>query len=37
MDSLPTQEGACHTSVSPLFIAVGAGIKKGYKTDRVIR
>jgi predicted AlkP superfamily phosphohydrolase/phosphomutase len=26
-----------HTSVSPIFIATGAGIKQGYYTDRVIR
>ena len=26
-----------HTSVSPIFIAAGSGIKKGYKTERVIR
>ena len=29
--------GGNHTSVSPIFIAAGPGIKKGYKTDRVIR
>lgn len=37
MDSLSTQEGAYHTSVSPLFVAAGPGIKSGYTTDRVIR
>ena len=37
MDSLSTQEGACHTSVSPIFVAAGPGIKSGYVTDRVIR
>ena len=26
-----------HTSVSPIFVAAGSGIKKGYYTDRVIR
>lgn len=26
-----------HTSVSPIFVAAGPGIKKGYYTDRVIR
>ena len=26
-----------HTSVSPIFVAAGAGIKKGFYTDRVIR
>ena len=36
-DSLPTQTGYFHTSVSPLFIAAGAGIKAGYTTERVIR
>jgi len=29
--------GGNHTSVSPIFFAAGSGIKKGYKTDRVIR
>ena len=29
--------GGYHTSVSPIFIAAGSGIKKGYYTDRVIR
>lgn len=37
MDSLSTQEGPCHTSVSPIFVAAGPGIKEGYTTDRVIR
>lgn len=37
MDSLSTQEGACHTSVSPLFVAAGPGVKAGYTTERVIR
>ena len=31
-DSLPTQTGFYDTSVSPLFIAAGAGIKEGYTT-----
>ncbi len=35
-DSWPTLEGYCHTSVQPIFIAAGKGIKPGY-TDRVIR
>lgn len=35
-DSLPTFEGHFNTTVAPLFIASGKGIKKGY-TDRVIR
>lgn len=29
--------GGHHTSVSPIFVAAGPGIKQGYKTDRVIR
>lgn len=29
--------GGHHTSVAPIFVAAGPGIKKGYKTDRVIR
>lgn len=37
MDSLSTQEGACHTSVSPIFVAAGPGIKSGFTTNRVIR
>ena len=36
-DSLPTHQGYFNTSVSPLFIAAGTGIKKNYITDRVIR
>ena len=36
-DSLSTTWGCGDTSVSPIFIAAGAGIKKGYKTKRVIR
>lgn len=36
-DSLPTQTGYFHTSVSPIFVAAGKGIKAGYKTERVIR
>lgn len=37
MDSLSTQCGYKDTSVSPLFIAAGSGIKENMKTDRVIR
>ncbi len=37
MDSLSTQKGFFDTSVSPLFVAAGPGIKEGFKTDRVIR
>ena len=36
-DSLSTTEGYFGTSVSPIFFAAGAGIKKGVYTDRVIR
>lgn len=36
-DSLSTFQGANHTSVSPIFIAAGPGIKADYVTDRVIR
>ena len=36
-DALSTTEGYFGTSVSPIFFAAGAGIKQGYKTDRVIR
>lgn len=36
-DSLSTFTGHADTSVSPLFIAAGPGIKKNFYTDRVIR
>ena len=36
-DSLSTTLGECDTSVSPIFIAAGQGLKKGYTTDRYIR
>lgn len=36
-DSLSTQRGFADTSVSPIFIAAGSGIKAGFTTDRVIR
>lgn len=36
-DGLATALGECDTSVSPIFIAAGPGIKKGFYTDRVIR
>lgn len=36
-DSLPTSWGECDTSVSPIFVAAGPGIKKNYTTERVIR
>ena len=37
MDSLSTFEGYFDTSVSPIFVAAGQGIKKGLYTERVIR
>lgn len=37
MDSLSTQKGYFDTSVSPIFVAAGKGIKAGYQTERVIR
>ena len=36
-DSLSTTEGYADTSVGPIFIAAGPGIKENYKTDRWIR
>lgn len=36
-DSLSTYEGYADTSVSPIFLAAGPGIKQGYLTERVIR
>ena len=36
-DCLSTTLGEGHTSVSPIFIASGRGIKPGYYTDRMIR
>ena len=36
-DSLSTFQGEDHTSVSPIFIAAGAGFKSGVYTDRHIR
>lgn len=36
-DSLSTTYGCRNTSVGPIFIAAGTGIKKGFKTDRIIR
>ena len=36
-DSLSTYYGLFDSSVSPIFIAAGAGIKKDFKTERVIR
>ena len=36
-DSLSTQKGYFDTSVSPIFVAAGPGIKKNFVTDRVIK
>lgn len=36
-DSLSTFLGDFHTSVSPIFVAAGPGLKKGFTTERVIR
>lgn len=36
-DSLSTYYGGFDSSVSPIFAAAGAGIKKNFKTERVVR
>lgn len=36
-DGLSTTYGDCETSLSPIFVAAGQGIKQGYITDRWIR
>ena len=36
-DSISTTYGESDTSVSPIFIAAGQGLKEGYETDRIIR
>jgi len=36
-DCLSTTYGLCDTSVSPIFIAAGPGLKEGFKTERIIR
>ncbi len=36
-DGLSTTEGDCETSLSPIFVAAGQGIKQGYTTDRWVR
>ena len=36
-DSISTSEGYFNTSVSPIFVAAGPGIKEGFTTDRTIR
>ena len=36
-DALPTTEGYFGTSVSPIFVAAGPGVKSGYTMERMIR
>ena len=36
-ESLGTCYGESDTSICPIFIMAGPGIKKGFETDRVIR
>ncbi len=36
-DALPMVEGVYDTSVTPIFIAAGQGLKKGYNSQRIIR
>ena len=36
-DCISTVEGYADTSVAPIFIAAGPGLKKGYRTTRIIR
>ena len=36
-DCISTTLGENDTSVSPIFIAAGKGLKQGYETDRIIR
>ena len=36
-DCLSTTLGEADTSVSPIFIAAGKGLKQGFETDRIIR
>ena len=36
-DALPMVEGVYDTSVTPIFIAAGKGLKKGYQSKRIIR
>ena len=36
-DSLSTNRGESYTSVSPIFVAAGSGIKEGFTTSRIIR
>ncbi len=36
-DALSTQYGYADTSVSPIFLAAGLGIKENFRTTRIIR
>ena len=36
-DGLPTACGEGGTTLNPIFIAAGKGIKQGYETERIIR
>lgn len=36
-ESLSTYDGYFDTSISPIFVAAGKGLKKGFTTTRVIR
>ena len=36
-DCISTTYGESDTSVSPIFIAAGQGLKQGYETERIIR
>ena len=36
-DCLTTTYGYANTSVAPIFVAAGKGLKESYTTDRVIR
>ena len=36
-DCISTTLGENDTSVSPIFIAAGKGLKEGFRTDRIIR
>ena len=36
-DCLTTTEGCADTTMLPIFIAAGTGIKQGYKTNRYIK
>ncbi len=36
-DALPTMEGHFDSSVTPIFMAAGKGLKQGYNSQRIIR